>query len=113
MVGIMSLETKALRQQYRVKAHIIGSNAIKLVDEFFKSGIEDMVEYPICGSWVKCKHYKWTLTDLDRALYEMQKQNLGKAERFVMTFLEDEFINSHDAFRKAINSGEKWKGLKS
>lgn len=69
----MSLETKTLRQQYRVKAHSIGDNAIRLVNDFFKCGITDIVEYPIGGSWVKCKSYEWTLTDLDGALYEMEK----------------------------------------
>lgn len=108
----MTYATQSLRQQYRVKAHTIGSNAIKLVDEFFKSGIADTIEKPI-GDFICVGTYDWTLTDLDRALYEMQKQNLGKAERWVIEFLEEEFINPHDAFRKAINSGEKWKGLKS
>ena len=40
---------------------------------FFKCGITDIVEYPIGGGWVKCKSYEWTLTDLDGALYEMEK----------------------------------------
>lgn len=68
----MSLETKTLRQQYRVKANIIGSNAIKLVDEFFKSGIADTIEKPI-GDFICVGTYDWTLTDLDVALDEMEK----------------------------------------
>ena len=70
----MTYATKTLRQQYRVRAHNIGSNAIRLVDEFFKYGIQDLVEYPLSGTWVKCKHYQWALTDLDRALDVMEKQ---------------------------------------
>jgi len=56
-----NLANKTLRQRYRVKAHIIGSNAIKLVDEFFDTpiGIVDSID---------CQIYEWTLTDLDRAL---------------------------------------------
>lgn len=66
------LATKTLRQQYRVKAHNIGSNAIRLVNDFFKGGISDMIERPIGRGWVKCTHCDWTLTDLDRALDEMR-----------------------------------------
>jgi len=69
----MTYANKTLRNEYRVKAHEIGSNAIKLVDDFFKCGIDDDIEKPIGGGWVEVSCHQWTLTDLDRALDEMGK----------------------------------------
>lgn len=62
----MTYANKTLRNEYRVKAHEIGSNAIKLVDDFFKCGIDDTVFNMPTIFWGE-----WTLTDLDRALDEM------------------------------------------
>lgn len=64
----MTYTTKTLRQQYRVRAHNIGSNAIRLVDDFFKSGIDDMVFMRSISL------IDWSLADLDRALDAMESQ---------------------------------------
>ena len=69
----MTYANKTLRQQYRVKAHAIGSTAIRLVDKIFKRGIDDDIEKPIGGGWVEVSCHQWTLSDLDRALDEMGK----------------------------------------
>lgn len=69
----MGFANKQLRNQYRVRAHNIGSSAIRLVNDFFSSGIEDNISIPIGSGWVESSWRKWTLTDLDRALYEMGK----------------------------------------
>lgn len=108
----MTYANKTLRNEYMGKAQDIGSGAIRLVSDFFSNGIADTIEKPI-GDFICVGTYDWTLTDLDRALYEMQKQNLGKAEKFVMTFLENEFINSSGAFERALKNKKEWKGLKS
>ena len=67
----MTYANKTLKQQYRVKAHYIGSNAIKLVDDFFNGNLRDRV-----GGF---RSFDWKLTDLDRALNEMSKSKvIGK-----------------------------------
>ena len=66
----MTRETKALRDKYMMRAHDIGSNAIKLVNEFFNFGICDTVTY-LYGIATCLDEYQWTLSDLDRALDAM------------------------------------------
>lgn len=65
-VFMNNLANKTLRNEYMKKAQDIGSNAINLVKEFFDTplGIVDCA-----GHYLFC----WTLTDLDRALDEMEK----------------------------------------
>lgn len=62
----MTYTNKTLRNEYMDKAQDVGSNAINLVKEFFDTplGIVDSIDYQM---------YEWTLTDLDRALDEMEK----------------------------------------
>lgn len=67
----MTYANKTLRNEYRVKAHGIGGNAINLVNDFFKCGIDDDIEKPIGNGWVEVSCHQWTLTDLDGALDEM------------------------------------------
>ena len=62
--------TKTLRDKYMMRAQDIGSNAIKLVNEFFNFGIYDTVTY-LYGIATCLDEYKWTLSDLDRALDAM------------------------------------------
>ena len=66
----MTHATKALRDKYMMRAQYIGSNAIKLVNEFFNLGIYDTVTY-LYGIATCLDEYKWTLSDLDRALDAM------------------------------------------
>lgn len=62
----MTYANKTLLNEYMKKAQDIGSGAITLVNEYFdvSGGIEDKVN----GDY-----HQWTLTDLDRALDEMEK----------------------------------------
>lgn len=64
MVGIMTYTTKTLRNEYMEKAQDIGTNAIRLVRDYFNYRVTDFVDG---------KPVDWTLTDLDRALDEMGK----------------------------------------
>ncbi len=68
----MTLQTKELRNEYMDKAQDIGSGEIRLVNNFFSNGIADTIEKPI-GDFICVGIYEWTLTDLDRALDEMEK----------------------------------------
>ena len=68
----MLFERKTLRANYMLKAIDIGSNAIKLVDDFFSNGIQDNIEKST-GCFICVGTYDLTLTDLDRALDEMGK----------------------------------------
>lgn len=59
-----NLATKTLRNEYMKKAQDIGSNAINLVRDYFDYRVTDFVDG---------KPVDWTITDLDRALCEMEK----------------------------------------
>ena len=72
--AMKKLAQKSLRRQYMKKAHNIGSNAIRLVNDYFLFGVQDDVinkasKYP----FVDCTECQWTLTDLDRALDAMEE----------------------------------------
>lgn len=70
----MTYATKTLRQQYRVIAHSIGSNAITLVNDYFLFGVQDdVINKSSKHPFVDCNEYQWTLTDLDRALDAMEE----------------------------------------
>lgn len=63
-----NLANKTLRNEYMSKAQDIGSNAIKLVNDFFSIGIQDNIDYLAYGVPWCYEICEWTLADLDRAL---------------------------------------------
>lgn len=65
----MTYTTKTLRNEYMKKAQDIGSNAIRLVNDFFSDKVIDIVT----PDRVNVSFIGWTLTDLDRAIDEMEK----------------------------------------
>lgn len=70
------IAAKRSRNEYMKKAQDIGSNAIRLVNDFFSDeGVADNIDYLAYGvAWCYDLH-EWTLTDLDRALDEMGRVN--------------------------------------
>ena len=64
----MTNTTKILRAKYMLKAIDIGSNAIRLVDDFFNFKTTDTVTAGFTDLY-----FHWTLSDLDRALDAMSK----------------------------------------
>lgn len=73
-VFMNNLASKTLRNEYMDKAQDIGSNAIRLVNDFFLFGIrDDVINYRSHFPFVAHYERKWTLNDLDRALDEMEK----------------------------------------
>lgn len=65
------------------KAQDIGSNAIRLVNDFFLFGIrDDVINHKSKFPFVSHDEEKWTLTDLDRALNEMggNKRSIDEVE---------------------------------
>lgn len=85
----MTYANKTLRNEYMKKAQDIGSNAINLVKEFFDTplGVIDLVGYQF--------HY-WTLTDLDRALYQMNGNKRPTDE------IEIKTVDNRDSYTKAL-----------
>ena len=67
------MTTKTLHQQYRIRAHKIGDNAVKLVDDFFRGGIHDEIETSAGRSFTVTKIKQWTIDDLDRVLDVMER----------------------------------------
>lgn len=63
-----NLSNKILRAKYMLKAIDIGSNAIRLVDDFFNFKTTDTVTAGFTDLY-----FHWTVSDLDRALDAMSK----------------------------------------
>lgn len=88
-VFMNKLANKTLRNEYMDKAQDIGGNAINLVKEFFDTplGIVDSIDYQM---------YEWTLTDLDRALDEMDENKRPTDE------IEIKTVDNRDSYTKAL-----------
>lgn len=69
----MGINTK---QQYRLRAIQIGDNAVRLVEDFFKQGIADVIGKSIGGGWGEEEIIWWTVDDLDRALSVMSGEDV-------------------------------------
>ena len=97
--------TKMLRAKYMLKAIDIGSNAIKLVNEFFNFGIYDEIYLPP-GKSFDIKLIKWTLSDLDRALDAMGG-NSQYESKFEVKAVDNRKMYTKELARCAIHDTDK------